>query len=53
MSNAVQSSTESQHDFVVRSLNMRENVLILVKEEGCRFIKIYFNDVFFTPFRLV
>ena len=34
MSNAVQSSTESPHDFVVRLLSMREKVLILAKEEG-------------------
>ena len=35
MSNAVQSSTESTHDFVVHLLSMREEVLILAKEEGC------------------
>ena len=39
MSNAVQSSTESPHDFVVRLLSMREKVLILAKEEGCPFYK--------------
>ena len=35
MCNAVQSSTESPHDFVVNLLNMRQKVLILAKEEGC------------------
>ena len=39
MSNAVQSSTESPHDFVVRLLSMREKVLILAKEEDCPFGK--------------
>ena len=39
MSNAVQSSTESPHAFVVRLLSMREKVLILAKEEGCPFDK--------------
>ena len=39
MSNAVQSSSESPHDFVVRFLSMRENILILAKEEGCPFDK--------------
>ena len=37
MNNAVQSSTESLHDFVVRLLSMREKALILAKEEGCKF----------------
>ena len=39
MSNAVQSSTESSHNFVARLLSMRENILILAKEEGCPFDK--------------
>ena len=39
MSNAVQSSTESPHDFVVCLLSMREKVLILAKEDGCPFDK--------------
>ena len=39
MSNAVQSSTESPHDFAVRLLSMVEKVLILAKEEGFLFHK--------------
>ena len=39
MSNAVQSSAESSHNFVARLLSMRENILILAKEEGCPFDK--------------
>ena len=39
MSNAVQSSTESSHNFVARLLSMRENILILAIEEGCPFDK--------------
>ena len=39
MSNAVQSSTESSHNFVARLLSMRENILILAKEEGSPFDK--------------
>ena len=37
--NAVQSSTESPHDFVVHLLIIREKGLILAKEEGCPFDK--------------
>ena len=47
MSNAVQSSTESPHDFVVRLLSMREKVLILAKEEGCPFDKGLLQRCFF------
>ena len=39
MNNAVQPSTDSLHDFVVRFLSMREKVLTLAKEEGCQFDK--------------
>ena len=39
MSNAVQSSTESSHNFVARLLSMRENILILAIEVGCPFDK--------------
>ena len=39
MSNAVQSSIESPHDFLVFLLSMREKVLILAKEEGYLFDK--------------
>ena len=39
MSNTVQSSIESPHDFVVCLLSMREKVLILAKEKGCPFDK--------------
>ena len=39
MSNAVQSSTESPHDFAVRLLSMIEKVLILAKEEDFPFHK--------------
>ena len=46
MSNAVQSSTESPHDFAVRLLSMREKVLILAKEEGCPFDKGLFQRRF-------
>ena len=35
MSNVVQSSTESPHNFIVLSLSIREKVLILAKEEDC------------------
>ena len=34
MTNAVNCSTESPHDVVVRLLKMTEKVLILAKEEG-------------------
>ena len=39
MSNAVQYSAESSHNFVARLLSMRENILILAKEEGSPFDK--------------
>ena len=47
MSNAVQSSTESQHNFVASLLSMREKVLILAKEEGCPFNKSLLQLRFF------
>ena len=47
MSNAVQFSTELPHDFVVRSLSMKEKVLILAKEEGCPFDKSLLQRRFF------
>ena len=46
MSNAVQSSIESPLDFVVCLLSMRENVLLLAKEEGCPFDKGLLQQLF-------
>ena len=46
MSNAVQSASESTHDFVVLLLSMREKVLILAKEEGCPFDKGLLQQLF-------